>query len=108
MSLDHLSLVFDVVHFFLPCMCCCLFAFVSVFSQLQSRRHSWEVDNQLGEVQEEDEAGDRGRESCKEERMQGGSKESGRKIERDMEQQEDLMDKEEELHQRSASETNLR
>ncbi|XP_038131042.1 regulating synaptic membrane exocytosis protein 2 isoform X7 [Cyprinodon tularosa] len=76
--------------------------------QLQSRRHSWEVDNQLGEVQEEDEAGDRGRESCKEERMQGGSKESGRKIERDMEQQEDLMDKEEELHQRSASETNLR
>ncbi|XP_017164956.1 regulating synaptic membrane exocytosis protein 2 isoform X10 [Poecilia reticulata] len=75
---------------------------------LQARRHSWEVDEQLGEVQEEDEAADRGREAGKTERRQGESTESGSKIDRDQELQEDLMDKEEDLHQRSASDTNLR
>ncbi|KAM4736196.1 regulating synaptic membrane exocytosis protein 2 isoform 5-T5 [Anableps anableps] len=75
--------------------------------QLQSRRHSWEVEEQLGEVQEEDEAGDRGRETSKAERFQGNSKESGINIDRDQEHQEDLMNKEEDLHHRSVSETNL-
>ncbi|MEQ2290871.1 hypothetical protein AMECASPLE_007424 [Ameca splendens] len=75
---------------------------------LHSRRHSWEVDEQLGEVQEEDEAGHRGRETSKEEREQGEIKESGSKIERDQEHQEDVMAKEEDLHKRSVSETNLR
>lgn len=63
------------------------------------------MDEQLGEVQEEDEAGDRGRE---ERVRQGERKESGSKIDRDQELLEDLMDKEEDLHQRSASDTNLR
>lgn len=66
------------------------------------------MDEHLGEVQEEDEVGDRERETSKAARFQGESKESGSKIDRDQEHQEDLMDKEEDLQHRSASETNLR
>lgn len=89
--------------------CAALFASVSVFSQLQSRSHSQEVDEQLGEVQEEEEAGgERGKVAIIEGRLQGGNNELEGKVDRDKEHQEDLVEQEEDLHQRSISETNLR
>lgn len=91
--------------FFLLCMCCSL-ASLSVFSQLRSRSQSREGDEQLGEVLEEEEAGggggEEGRRASKEGRLQGG------RVDTDKEHQEDLMEKEEDLHQRSISETDLR
>lgn len=97
--------------FFLLCMCCSL-AFVSVFSQLRSRSQSREGDEQLGEVREEEEAvgggGEDRRRASKEGRLQGGRKGSGERVDTDKEHQEDLVENEEDLHQRSISETDLR
>lgn len=97
--------------FFLLCMCCSL-ASVSVFSQLRSRSQSREGDEHLGEVLEEEEAGggggEEGRRVSKEGRSQGGRKGSGGRVDTDKEHQEDLVEKEEDLHQRSISETDLR
>nr|XP_054596524.1 regulating synaptic membrane exocytosis protein 2 isoform X23 [Nothobranchius furzeri] len=75
--------------------------------QLQSRGHSREGDEQLGEVQEEEEMGERRRESRKEGGLQGGNKESRGQVDRVEQHQEDLVEEEEDLHQRSISETNL-
>lgn len=97
--------------FFLLCMCCSL-ASVSVFSQLRSRSQSREGDEQLGEVQEEEEAvgggGEDRRRASKEGRLQEGRKGSGGRVDTDKEHQEDLVENEEDLHQRSISETDLR
>lgn len=99
--------------FFLLCMCCSL-ASVSVCSQLRSRSQSREGDEQLGEVLEEEEAGggvaggEEGRRASIEARSQGGRKGSGGRVDTDKEHQEDLVEKEEDLHQRSISETDLR
>ncbi|XP_051262214.1 regulating synaptic membrane exocytosis protein 2 isoform X6 [Dicentrarchus labrax] len=80
--------------------------------QLRSRSQSREGDEQLGEVLEEEEAGggggEKGRRASKEGRSQGGRKGSGGKVDTDKEHQEDLVEKEEDLHQRSISETDLR
>lgn len=87
----------------------CAALFASVFSQLQSRSHSQEEDEQLGEVQEEEEGGgERRKVAIMEERLQGGNKDLEGKVDRDKEHQEDLVEEEEDLHQRSISETNLR
>ncbi|XP_013872553.1 regulating synaptic membrane exocytosis protein 2 [Austrofundulus limnaeus] len=76
---------------------------------LQSRSHSQEGDEQLGEVQEEEEVGgERGKVARIEGRLQGGNTELGEKVDRGKEHQEDLVEEEEDLHQRSISETNLR
>ena len=75
---------------------------------MQSRSQSREGDEQLGEVREEEEVGERRRWASKDGRLQGGSKESGGKVDRDEEDEEVLVEKEEDLHQRSISETNLR
>ncbi|XP_037836178.1 regulating synaptic membrane exocytosis protein 2 isoform X4 [Kryptolebias marmoratus] len=77
--------------------------------QLQSRIQSQEGDEQLGEVQEEEEGGgERRKVDIIEGRLQEGNKESGGNVDRDKEHQEDLVEEEEDLHQRSISETNLR
>lgn len=112
-----LSLVVDNIHAFvwfsfLLCMCCTL-ASVSVFSQLRSRSQSREGDEQLGEVLEAEGTGGggragEGRRASKEGRSQEGRKGSGGKVDTDKEHQEDLVEKEEDLHQRSISETDLR
>lgn len=100
------------VWFFFCFACAALVASVSIFSQLRSRSQSREGDEQLGEVREEEEAGGGGREggrrASKEGRLQGGRKEAGGKVDTDKEHQEDLVEKEEDLHQRSISETDLR
>lgn len=89
--------------------CAVLLSSVSIISQLQSRSHSQEGDVQLGQVQEEEEGGgDRGKVSRIEGRLHGGNTESGEKVDRDKEHQEDLVEEEKDLHQRSISETNLR
>ncbi|XP_024861051.1 regulating synaptic membrane exocytosis protein 2 isoform X26 [Kryptolebias marmoratus] len=76
--------------------------------QLQSRIQSQEGDEQLGEVQEEEEGGgERRKVDIIEGRLQEGNKESGGNVDRDKEHQEDLVEEEEDLHQRSISETNL-
>ncbi|XP_044063154.1 regulating synaptic membrane exocytosis protein 2 isoform X6 [Siniperca chuatsi] len=79
--------------------------------QLRSRSHSREGDEQLGEVLEEDEVGggrgEEGRRASKAGRSHGGRKGSGGKVDTDKEHQEDLVEKEEDLHQRSISETDL-
>lgn len=106
-----LSLVVDNIHAlcgfsFLLCMCRSL-ASVSVCSQLRSRSQSREGDERLGEVLKEEEAGvgggGEGGRSSKEGRSQGG-----REVDTDKEHQEDLVEKEEDSHQRSISETDLR
>uniref|UniRef100_A0AAX7UX60 Regulating synaptic membrane exocytosis 2 n=1 Tax=Astatotilapia calliptera TaxID=8154 RepID=A0AAX7UX60_ASTCA len=76
--------------------------------QLRSRSHSREGDEQLGEVREEEEAGEKGRGASKEGRVQRGGKEWEGKVDAGEEHQKDLMEKEEDLHQRSISETDLR
>ncbi|KAM6995373.1 regulating synaptic membrane exocytosis protein 2 isoform 10-T10 [Tautogolabrus adspersus] len=80
--------------------------------QLRSRSHSREGDEQLGEVLEEEEAGGGGREdgkrASKERRSQGERKGLGGKVDTDKEHQEDLAEKEDDLQQRSISETDLR
>ncbi|XP_078028095.1 regulating synaptic membrane exocytosis protein 2 isoform X4 [Epinephelus lanceolatus] len=80
--------------------------------QLRSRSQSREGDEQLGEVLEEEEAGGgggvEGRGASKEGRSQGGRRGSGGKVDTDKEHQEDLVENEEDLHQRSISETDLR
>lgn len=98
---------------FLSCFACAaLLPSVSIFSQLRSRSQSREGDEQLGEVLEEEEVGGggggEGRRANKEGRSQGGRKGSGGKVDTDKEQQEDLVEKEDDLHQRSISETDLR
>ncbi|XP_076745988.1 regulating synaptic membrane exocytosis protein 2 isoform X12 [Maylandia zebra] len=75
--------------------------------QLRSRSHSREGDEQLGEVREEEEAGEKGRGASKEGRVQRGGKEWEGKVDAGEEHQKDLMEKEEDLHQRSISETDL-
>ncbi|XP_041797624.1 regulating synaptic membrane exocytosis protein 2 isoform X1 [Chelmon rostratus] len=79
--------------------------------QLRSRSQSREGDEHLGEVLEEEEAGggggEEGRRVSKEGRSQGGRKGSGGRVDTDKEHQEDLVEKEEDLHQRSISETDL-
>lgn len=57
-------------------------------------------------MREEEEAGERGRGASNGGKSQGGRKSSGGKVEK--EHEEDLMEKEEDLHQRSISETDLR
>ncbi|KAM9723436.1 regulating synaptic membrane exocytosis protein 2 isoform 15-T15 [Menidia menidia] len=74
--------------------------------QLQSRSHSREGDEQLGGVREEEEVGNRGKGGGG--RLQGGGKASAGNVDRDKEREEDLLEKEEDLRQRSISETNLR
>ncbi|KAG7475505.1 regulating synaptic membrane exocytosis protein 2 isoform X10 [Solea senegalensis] len=83
--------------------------------QLRSRSLSREGDEHLGEVQEEVEVGEGGRgegggggRDSKECRMQGGRKEAGGEVDTDKEHEEDLVEKEEDFHQRSISETDLR
>ncbi|XP_035861872.1 regulating synaptic membrane exocytosis protein 2 isoform X15 [Sander lucioperca] len=81
--------------------------------QLQSRSQSCEGDEQLGEVLEAEGAGGggragEGRRASKEGRSQEGRKGLGGKVDTDKEHQEDLVEKEEDLHQRSISETDLR
>ncbi|KAM7420232.1 hypothetical protein PAMA_014772 [Pampus argenteus] len=82
-------------------------------SDLRSRSQSREGDEQLGEVLEEEEAGGgvgggEGRRASKEARSQGGRKGSVGKVDTDKEHQEDLVENEDDLHQRSISETDLR
>ncbi|XP_047455463.1 regulating synaptic membrane exocytosis protein 2 isoform X2 [Mugil cephalus] len=74
--------------------------------QLRSRSQSREGEEQLGEVQEEEEAGEKEKGASNGGKLQGGRKSSGGKVEK--EHEEDLMEKEEDLHQRSISETDLR
>ncbi|XP_054869375.1 regulating synaptic membrane exocytosis protein 2 isoform X27 [Amphiprion ocellaris] len=74
--------------------------------QLRSRSQSREGDDQLGEVREE-EGGERRRAAGKE-GLQEGRKETGGKVDTDKEHEEDLVEKEEDSHQRSVSETDLR
>ncbi|XP_039663079.1 regulating synaptic membrane exocytosis protein 2 isoform X21 [Perca fluviatilis] len=81
--------------------------------QLRSRSQSREGDEQLGEVLEAEGTGGggragEGRRASKEGRSQEGRKGSGGKVDTDKEHQEDLVEKEEDLHQRSISETDLR
>ncbi|XP_063341200.1 regulating synaptic membrane exocytosis protein 2 isoform X24 [Pelmatolapia mariae] len=76
--------------------------------QLRSRSHSREGDEQLGEVREEEEAGEKGRGASKEGRVQRGGKGWEGKVDAGEEHQKDLVEKEEDLHQRSISETDLR
>lgn len=90
---------------------CCSLASVSVFSQLRSRSQSREGDEQLGEVLEEEAGGGgrkEGRRTSKEGSSQGGRKGPGGNVDTDKELQEELVEKEEDLHQRSISETDLR
>ncbi len=91
---------------------CCSLASVSIISQLRSRSQSREGDEHLGEVLEEEEAGggggEEGRRACKEGESQGGRKELEGRVDSDKEHQEDLVEKEEDLLQRSISETDLR
>lgn len=90
---------------------CCSLASVSVFSQLRSRSQSREGDEQLGEVLEEEAGGGgrkEGRRTSKEGSSQGGRKGPGGNVDTDKEHQEELVEKEEDLHQRSISETDLR
>ncbi|CAI5662837.1 unnamed protein product [Oreochromis niloticus] len=75
--------------------------------QLRSRSHSREGDEQLGEVREEEEAGEKGRGASKEGRVQREGKRSEGKVDAGEEHQKDLVEKEEDLHQRSVSETDL-
>lgn len=114
-----LSLVVDIIHAlfgFLSALHVLLsLASVSVFSQLRSRSQSREGDEQLGEVLEEEEAGGggggrggEGRRTSKGGRSQGGREGSGGKVDTDKEHQEDLVENEDDLHQRSISETDLR
>ena len=103
-----LTLFMLCLFFFFCFACAAVFASVSIFSQLCSRSQTGEGDEQLGEVREEEELGESGRGASKEVRLQEESKELVGKAYRDKEHQEDLVEKEEDLHQRSNSETNLR
>lgn len=97
---------------FLLCMCCSL-ASVSNFSPLRSRSHSQEGDEHLGGVLEEEEAGGRGREGERRAGNEGRSHGEGEgegsvgRVDSE-EHQEDLVENEEDVHQRSVSETDLR
>lgn len=95
---------------FLLCMCCSL-ASVSNFSPLRSRSHSQEGDEHLGGVLEEEEAGGRGREGERRAGNEGRSQAEGEgsvgRVDSE-EHQEDLVEDEEDVHQRSVSETDLR
>lgn len=79
---------------------------------MRSRSQSLEGDEQLGEVQEEEEVerggGEGGIKATKVGRSQMGHKGSGGKVETDKEHQQDMVEKEEDLYQRSISETDLR
>lgn len=91
--------------------CAAVFASVSIFSLLHSRSQSLEGNDQLGEVHEEEEVGKGGegeRKATKVGRSQRGCKGSGAKIDTDIEHQQDMVEKEEDLYQRSISETDLR
>lgn len=62
-------------------------------------------------VEEEDAGGgggEEGRKACKEGRVKGEGKGSVDRVDTDKEHQEELVEKEEDLHQRSISETDLR
>lgn len=93
---------------------CRSLASVSDLSQLRSRSQSREGEEQLGEVVEEEEAGGggggggAGKRASKEERSQGEGEGSVGRLDTDKEQQEDLLETEDDLHQRSISETDLR
>lgn len=94
-------------------MCCSLsLASVSDFSQLRSRSQSQEGDEHLGGVLEEEEVGGGGgeeeRRASKEGRLQGERMGSMGRVDTDKEHQEDLVENEDDLHQRSISETDLR
>lgn len=108
LTLFTLCLFFSVFSVSFGFACAALCASVSIFSQLRSRSHSREGDEQLGEVREEEEAGEKGRGASKEGRVQRGGKEWEGKVDAGEEHQKDLMEKEEDLHQRSISETDLR
>lgn len=108
LTLFTLCLFFSVFSVSFGFACPALCASVSIFSQLRSRSHSREGDEQLGEVREEEEAGEKGRGASKEGRVQRGGKEWEGKVDAGEEHQKDLMEKEEDLHQRSISETDLR
>lgn len=109
------SLSLLVFHALFDCLCfacAAVFASVSIFSLLRSRSQSLEGNEQLGEVQEEeDEVGKRGggegeRKATNVARSQMGCKESGGEV--DTEHQQNMVEKEEDLYQRSISETDLR
>lgn len=95
---------------------CCSVASVSDLSPLRSRSHSREGDEHLGEVLEEEEAaaaggGGRGgeRRAGREGRSKGSGEGEGsaRRVDSE-ERREDLVENEEDLQQRSVSETDLR
>lgn len=90
----------------------CSRASVPAFSPLRSRSQSREGEEHLGEVVEEEDAGggggEEGRKAGKEGRAQGEGKGSVERVDTDKEHQEELVEKEEDLHQRSISETDLR
>lgn len=75
---------------------------------MRSRSQS-QGDEQIEEVQEEVKAEGGGQERGREgEYVQGGRSERGSELDREKEHQEDVVEKEEDLHQRSVSETDLR
>lgn len=90
-------------------MCCCR-ASVSVYSHLRSRSQSREGDEHLVEVLEEEETGKRGEGTRvnKERIVQGERKGSRDKVDKDKQHHEEMLMKEDDLHQRSISETDLR
>ena len=88
---------------------CCSFASVSNLSPLRSRSHSREGDEHLGEVLEEEVAGGGGREGERRAGKEGRSQREGSVGRVDaVEHQQDLVENEEDLLQRSVSETDLR
>ncbi|XP_068179261.1 regulating synaptic membrane exocytosis protein 2 [Antennarius striatus] len=79
--------------------------------QSQSRSQSREGDEHLGEVLEEEAGvgdGEEGRRAGEDVRLQGEGEESGEGVETEKDHQENLLEKEEDLRQRSISETDLR
>lgn len=92
---------------------CRSLASVSDLSPLRSRSQSREGDEQLGEVAEEEEVGAgrggaAGKRANREEKSQGGGEGTAGRLDADKERREELLEGEDDLHQRSISETDLR
>lgn len=98
--------------FFLLCMCRSL-ASVSDLSPMRSRSQSQEGDEQLGEVAEEEQVGAggggaAGKRTNRKEPSQAGGEGSAGRLDADTERREELLEGEDDLNQRSISETDLR
>lgn len=92
---------------------CRSLASVSDLSPLRSRSQSREGDEQLGEVAEEEEVGAggggaAGKRANREGQSPGGGAGSAGRLDADTERREELLEGEDDLHQRSISETDLR